>query len=193
MSGLQSITYQTIVDAVKTYIKTHCENITNFDNIPNIFKNGYTNTLTISGGNDTATCYCTVTLSGGEISQATATDVDNDMTAFLQSIIPTNVLQQSMTDSELIKFINDMTIFCCARMCYSTSIYDTSKKYLVYNKSQSASDFSWQYEDDSSVDRQVYNHLKSDIGYSETIYYKCTSKEEGDILYTTRTKLVYHH
>ena len=187
MSGLQSITYQTIVDAVKTYIKTNCANITNFAGIPNVFKNGYSNKITISGGNAAATCYCTVTLSANEISQATTTDVDNDMTAFLQSIIPVAVLSQPITDSELIKFINDMTIFCSARMTYSTSIYNTGTSYLVYNKAQTPSDFSWEYEDDSSTSRQVYNHLKEDIGYSETFYYKCTSKESGDIIYTTKT------
>ena len=188
-SGLQDITYQQLVDVVKNYIKTNCTNITNYAGIPAVFKAGYSNQYTIPGGNAAATCYCTTTITGGDIVQATASDVDTDMNNFIETIYSKQYLSQYIKDSELIKFVNDLVIFCSTRLLYSTSVLNSSK-YLIYSKSQSTSDFSWHYENDSLTSKYLYKHLKEDCEYYKEIYYKCTSKETGDIIYTTKTNFV---
>ena len=132
MSGLQSITYGTIVDAVKNYIKNNCTNIINFGGIPAEFKSGYSTTITISGGNGAATCYCTISITSGNVVQKTATDVDNDMTSYLQLIGASNMLNDNVKDSELLKFINDMVIFCTTKVAFSTSVHN-SNRYMIYS------------------------------------------------------------
>ena len=135
MSGIESITYATIINNIKTFIKTKCVNITDYGNIPGEFKSGYTNVITISGGNAMATCYCTITSAGNYVVQATTSDVDTDMTNFCNAIGLTPYLNQTVKDTEFIKFMNDIIAFCSAKLAFATSVYN-SNRYLIYNKNQ---------------------------------------------------------
>lgn len=155
MSGLKNITYQTIVDAVKTYIKNNSANIANFAGIPAAFKSGYSSIITISGGNAAATCYCTVSISGNAVTQATTTNVDNDMSSFLQTIGATSLLSQNIKSSELIKFVNDITIFCANRLYIASSIYNSGTNYLIYSPYQSGSYSDVETVSTGSVDKQI--------------------------------------
>ena len=137
MSGIQSITYGAIIDIIKNYMKTNCVNITNFNGIPSVFKSGYSNKITISGGNAAATCYCTVTSSGNYIPSATTNDVDSDMSLFCDTIGLTPYLNLNVQDTEFVKFMNDMLSFCTIKLAFSTSVYN-STRYLIYNKNNSS-------------------------------------------------------
>lgn len=134
MSGLANITYRTIVDWVKTYIKSNCVNITNYSGINNSFKKGYTKTYTLDGGNEDASCYYTYTLSSNGVVQATSTDVDNDMNNYLKSIGADILLDTRVNDSEFLDFINNMVIFVCTKMTFRVSQLAQSTIYLVYDK-----------------------------------------------------------
>ena len=137
MSGIQSITYETIVNQIKNYMKNNCINITNYAGINAAFKSGYSSKITISGGNSAATCYCTITSSGNLVQQATTSDVDTDMTNFCNTIGLTPYLTQSVKDTEFVKFMNDMLMFCTTKLAFSTSVYN-SNRYLIYNKGQTS-------------------------------------------------------
>lgn len=135
MSGIQSITYNTIINNIKTYIKNNCVNITNYAGLPSAFLSTYSNTVTISGGNAAATCYCTITASSNYIVQASTSDVDTDMTNFCNTIGLTSYLNDPVKDTEFVKFMNDIINFCGTKLAFSTSIYN-SNRYLIYNKNQ---------------------------------------------------------
>lgn len=163
MSGLQSITYQTIVDAVKNYIKSNCINITNFAGISNVFKSGYSVNVTVPGGNAAATAYCNIYINGNNIVQATTTNVDDDMNSFLTQIGATDILSQNITDSEFIKFMNDMVIFCTTKMAYSTSIYAVSTKHLIYVTSQTS------YENVEAISASGHSGKEIDLSDATSI------------------------
>ena len=137
MSGIQNTTYSRAVNNIKTYIKNNCYNIANWSNLPAAFKSGYSNTVTVSGGNATAKCYCTITSSGNYVVQAATGDVDTDMTNFCNAIGLTPYINQNIKDTEFIKFMNNMLAFCTAKLAYATSVYN-STRYLIYNKNQTS-------------------------------------------------------
>lgn len=138
MSGLQSITYQAIIDAIKTYIKSNCLNISNYSGINIAYKSGYSGTSTIPGGNAAATCYCTYTLSANPVVQVASSVVDADMTNFISQIQLTAKLNSNIASSEFLNFINDIVSFCSSRMAYATSQYATTKQILIYSTSNTS-------------------------------------------------------
>lgn len=153
MSGIESITYNTIITNIKNTIKSNCVNISNFAGIPAAFKSGYSNKITISGGNTAATCYCTVTSNGNYVTQATTSDVDTDMTNFCNTIGLTPYLSQNVKDTEFVKFMNDIIAFCAAKLAFATSVYNTNR-YLIYNKNQTTYGTTYTINE-GSADKQV--------------------------------------
>ena len=133
MSGIKSITYRTIVDLVKKFIKENCSNITNYSGINASFKNGYTKTYTLDGGNSAATSYYTDTLTANGVSEVSTSTVDTDMNNFLNTIGLTNLLDNNITDSEFLDFINNIIIFASTKMTFRVSQLAQSTIYLVYD------------------------------------------------------------
>ena len=124
-----SMTYQNIVDTVKTWIKSNCSNITKFSEIPNVFKSGYTTTVQYAGDATSPSKY-TTKISGNAVSQVATTTVDTDMTNFLTSIGVTNT-SKTIPASEFMDFVENMVSFCSTKLAYSISQYSTNK-YLIY-------------------------------------------------------------
>ena len=135
MTAIPQVTYKQIVDKIVADIKSSCINISNFASISSVFKSGYSQTITISGGNDAARCYCTVTISGNNIVEVSAGTVDANMNSFLSTIGINSYINDYIKPSEFIKFLNDMITFCSTKLAYSTSHYAQSTKYLIYNSS----------------------------------------------------------
>lgn len=138
MSGLQNKKYSDIVNAIKTYIKTNCVNISNYNGIETAYKSGFTGTSTIPGGNGAATCYCTYTIAANPVSQVASSVVDTDMTNFIAQIQLTSKLDTNIASSEFINFINDMVSFCSSKMVYATSQYAATKQILIYSTSNTS-------------------------------------------------------
>ena len=134
---IQNITYQTLVDLVKNYIKTNCVNISNFDSINSTMKSGYSTSANISsnGGGYTSKYTCTISKA---VSQVASSVVDTDMTNFLNTINVSNKLSSNIAEGEFINFINDLVSFCSTKMGFAVGQFTTAK-YLIYNTSTSYS------------------------------------------------------
>lgn len=130
---LQNITYQTLVDVVKNYIKTNCVNISNFASINSTMKAGYSTSATISSSGAGYTSNYTCTISKA-VSQVSSSTVDTDMTNFLTTIGVSNKLSSNIAEGEFIKFFNNMMSFCSTKLGFATGQFTTSK-YLIYNTS----------------------------------------------------------
>lgn len=128
---IANITYQELVDTFKNVIKTNCINITNFASIQACFKSGWTQTLQLNYQNPISYQY--IKLISNFIQQATAADVDNDMSSFLNSIGVTN-LTKNISEHDYLDFINNLVSFCCTKCNFSVSQYAQNTKYLIYNK-----------------------------------------------------------
>ncbi len=128
---IQNITYQTLVDLVKNYIKTNCKNISDFASISSVMKSGYSTSATISSAGDGYTSSYTCTISKA-VAQVDTSTVDTDMTNFLSTIGVSSKLSSNIPEGEFIKFFNDMVSFCSTKMAFATSQFTTTK-YLIYN------------------------------------------------------------
>ena len=132
---LAKITYQTIVNQVKNWIKANCKNINNYGSISAQFKpdwgktetvlsgSGYTGTSNISIINDTA------------INSVSASIVDTDMTNFLNTLGLKDKLNNTITEPDFYHFIQDMISFMCTKCAFATSQYAQSERHLIYKNS----------------------------------------------------------
>ena len=134
--SLENITYQSVVDTVKTWIKSNCSNIANYSGMSNAVKNGYSYTIGSSSSgeaySETASCSLTSSITGAVAESV----VDTDMTNFLTTIGVTSLLSQYINPTQFYKFINDMCCFCCTKLAFVTSqtgnANTSSVKYLIY-------------------------------------------------------------
>ncbi len=128
-----NITYNTIVNLVKNYAKTNCQNVDNkYNSLPAEFKSGYSNKVIISNNGKKAGVngYCTHTITKS-IAKVTGATIDTDMTNFLKTIKVDTKLNTNIPPREFINFINDMVSFCSTKFCFTVSQFNTNK-YLVY-------------------------------------------------------------
>ena len=135
--SLGSITYGTIVDAVKTWIKSNCSNIANYSGMSNAVKNGYSYTVGTSSAGAAYSESATCSLSSSITAAVGASTVDTDMNNFLSTIgVTSTMLSQNVNPTQYYKFINDMCCFCCTKLAFVTSqtgnASNTSVRYLIY-------------------------------------------------------------
>lgn len=126
-----NVTYETIRDTVKNWVKSNCSNITNYDGMSSAVKNGYSYTIG-SSGKTAYTESATATLSSS-LTSVTTSQVDTDMNTFWSLIgSPSGVIAPDM----FYKFINDMACFCATKLAFITSqsgnASSSSVKYLIY-------------------------------------------------------------
>lgn len=129
--SIGNITYGTVVNLVKNWIKTNCVNITNFAGIPSVFKSGYTSSTVFAGAGTAAVATYIYNLTGNAISSVGVSTVDNDMNNFITTIGINDKLNQPIPASEFINFINDMVSFCSTKVCFTTSQFH-NVGYTVY-------------------------------------------------------------
>lgn len=131
---IQNITYNTIINEVKNWIKTNCINISNYNSLPACFKPGYNTKTDIGGINSEypASLYCKILNS---VPQATTADVDTDFNNFISSIGLTNINTKCSANNYL-AFMNDIVIFLSDHLIFTTSQFSTNK-YLIYRKNSS--------------------------------------------------------
>ena len=127
--GLANITYNEIINAVKTYIKTYCFNIANYAGIDACFKAGYSVTSQIAG-NATAQTYYKSNITR-PVNAVNANVVDTDMNNFISSLNLTDKLNNNVSANNFFSFINNMLSFCSTKLAFATSQY-SSQKYLIY-------------------------------------------------------------
>lgn len=127
--GLANITYNEIIDKVKTYIKTYCSNIANYNGIDACFKAGYSVTSKIGGNSAAQTNYTSkITKS---VSSVSASVVDTDMNNFIASLNISDKLNSNVSANNFFNFINNMLSFCSTKLAFATSQY-SNNKYLIY-------------------------------------------------------------
>lgn len=133
---IANITYNTVVNQVKNWIKSNCTNISNFGGINGVFKSGWTSSgTTLTSPQYTGTY--TVTISRA-VTQATAANVDTDMTNFCNDKGITNKLSTNIPPAEFYHFIQDMISFMCTKCVYATSQYAQGTRYLIYYPSNTS-------------------------------------------------------
>ena len=140
---LQNITYSEIVDLVKNFIKTKCQNISGYGGMSGAVKNGYSFTVAsvlvatvdLVEKREQATATLTSPLS----SAVSPSVVDTDMTNYLTSVGINSYLSSNISSENFLKFMNDIMTFCTTKLGYissQTGIGSTSfVEYLVYNTS----------------------------------------------------------
>lgn len=134
---LPKITYQEIVNKVKTYAKTNCQNITNFSEIPAYYKSGFSYTVGSRSANYIG--------EGGKLTinnpvvSVNAGTVDTDMSTFLNNLgLSGALLEYPVDDLNFNNFLLDMIIFLATKTCFVMSRPNNSvsdEKILVYNPS----------------------------------------------------------
>ena len=144
-----SITYRKLVDVVYNYIMNKCLNIRGkdengndidrFSTLPSSLKAGYSFTKQIdhtwsqifSGPCrfvPTAICQIVPTTSVIGVSSYT---IKSQLDSFLNDIGVYSKLDTQIADGEFYKFVNDLILFCCSKVCFATSQF-TPNKYLIY-------------------------------------------------------------
>lgn len=126
--ALGTLTYNDIINGVKSYLKSNCKNISNFGGMDACFKNGFVTSGQIAG-NATATTNYRVNITRA-ISQVSSGTVDTDMTNFLSSIGVSNV-NATLTADVFFNFINDMISFISTKCAFTVSQY-SSNRFLIY-------------------------------------------------------------
>lgn len=132
---LEAITYNHIVTAVKTWIKSNCSNISNYTGMSGAVKNGYTYTIATINSTvftETATASLTSPITAAIASAVVDTDMNNYLTsAGINSFLNTNI-----SADNFFKFINDIMVFCTTKLGFVTSqsgnSSSSSVRYLVY-------------------------------------------------------------
>lgn len=131
------ITYQEIIDKVKTYAKTNCQNISNYNSIPAQYKAGFAFVVGSrvanyinEGGN--------LTINNPVVSVDIGT-VDTDMSTFLNNLgLSGALLEYPIDDLNFNNFLLDMLIFLATKTCFAMSRPNnsaSSEKIFVYNPS----------------------------------------------------------
>lgn len=124
--ALSAITYNTVVEHVKSWILANCMNFdTTIANLPACFKTGYSVVTTI-----TTNAKSTVTISKG-VSQVASTTVATDMTNFLTTIQVNDKLNTNIVANEFLNFVEDIISFCSTKIGIAASQYSTTN-YMVY-------------------------------------------------------------
>lgn len=131
------ITYQEIIDKVKTYAKTNCKNIANFNSIPAQYKAGFAFTVGTRSANFIG--------EGGKLTiknpvvSVNAGTVDTDMSTFLNNLgLSGAILEYPIDDLNFNNFLLDMLIFLSTKTCFAVSRPNnsaSSDRILVYNTS----------------------------------------------------------
>lgn len=133
---ISTVTYNTFVNRVKSYIQTRCDNFTNFGSIPSCFKSGYSVTYEADCADKSAcvtySAGATFTIANSSvITQVTTERLDSDMNSFLNTYCSAVNLDNPISQKNYLAFLQDMTCFCCAHCKYATSYFSTDT-YLVY-------------------------------------------------------------
>lgn len=129
---IANITYGTIVNQVKDWIKSNCTNITNYNGINSVFKSGWSKSdSTVNAPGYKGTCSIKITK---YIPQATATNVDNDMTSFCNTYKITSQLNNNIAEDEFYHFIQNMISFICTKCVMTCSQFAQGTTYLIYDK-----------------------------------------------------------
>lgn len=129
-----NITYTSIINIIKNYIKSNCLNVSNFAGIPNQYKTGYTRVIGSASANYIGEgARATI---ANPVTEVTASTVDSDMATFLTNIgISSSALSYPVDDSSFTPLFTNLAIFCTARVCYAmsnSSNSGTDAKILVY-------------------------------------------------------------
>lgn len=130
-----NVTYSTMIDQVKQWIKTNCINIANFGSLPACFKSGQTaasGSCTSTGHADYYNSTYTVKVSSNAVAQVAASTVDTQMTNFWTDYCGNININLNITPTNYLAFIEDMTSFCSARVYIACSEF-SQNRYLIYN------------------------------------------------------------
>lgn len=150
--AIENITYESIRDTVKNWIKSNCSNITNYAGMSSAVKNGYSYTIGSSGSN-AYTETAKATLSSSLSSATNASQVDTDMNTFWNLI---GSPSGNITPDNFYKFINDMACFCATKLAFITSqtgnANSSSVRYLIYWTSNN----NWNF--DIYIDKSTATH-----------------------------------
>ena len=134
---IANITYNTVVNHVKSWIKSNCTNISNYNGINEVFKTGWASSpdITLASPEYTGTCIAKITRA---VPQATTSNVDTDMTNFCDTYGITSRLNNNIPPSEFYHFIQDMISFICTKCVYATSQFEQGTRYLIYYPSNTS-------------------------------------------------------
>lgn len=124
------ITYQTIINAVKNYLKNNCMNIASYGSIPSTMKSGYSESSRI-GGNDAHYTTKTITCTSG-VTQVSSSTVDTDMNNLLNRTGMNMVLSQPIKNEEFFRLLNNIISFCASNCMFASGHFDQNSKYLIY-------------------------------------------------------------
>lgn len=129
---IQTISYLTIINTVKNWIKTNCQNVANYNGMHGCVKNNYVITIASKRtGSYTETAKAT-TYNGlsGAISAA---QVDSDMNSFINYL---GNPSGNVTADNFYSFINNMAAFCFTNVAYinapASIDFNNPVKYFVY-------------------------------------------------------------
>lgn len=130
---LSPITYNTIINQVKSWIKSNCKNITNYGNINSVFKPGWSKSETVLKGHG-YTGIVKITIASGAVEQAAASNVDNDMNAFISNVckLSSSDLNKNIPEKDFYHFIQNMISFISTKCVYATSQFSQNEKHLIY-------------------------------------------------------------
>lgn len=128
---IANITYGTIVNQVKNWIKSNCKNISNYGGINAVFKKGWSKSeSTINAPGYQGTCTIAIT---SYVPQASGTNVDNDMASFCNTYNISNKLNTYVSEDEFYHFIQNMISFLCTKCVLTCSQFAQGTSYLVYD------------------------------------------------------------
>lgn len=163
---IPKITYQEIIDKVKTYAKTNCKNIANFNSIPAQYKAGFAFTVGTRNANFIGEGgYLAI---NNPVVSVNASTVDTDMDTFLNNLgLSGALLEYPIDDLNFNNFLLDMLIFLSTRTCFAVSRPNngaSSDRILVYDTSN-AFDYSQTKPIKPSPEgsEQTYTYNSSDL------------------------------
>lgn len=129
---LPAITYQSLSDLVKNWMKTNCANIANYGGMHACVKDGFKFEAGSSGGSAYVEKVTGVISSPVKFAIPTS-KVDTDMTAFLQVIgSPSGII----TPEDFYPYLNNLACFAATKLAFVSSRYNKDAyslvKYLIY-------------------------------------------------------------
>lgn len=117
-------TYQTLYNQALTSIKSVCLNVSNFASLPAQYKSGYSYVQTNARSNLKWTIK-------NPISQVSASTVEADFRALMETYGITNILGNTVNPRGLFNFYSALANFCSSRICVCSSQLATGR-YIVY-------------------------------------------------------------
>ena len=123
---MQYITYQSLIDEVKTFFKTNCVNISNYNSIPDCYKEGFSKLLWnysfVGSGNRPGTKRCTATLTiNNPVPRVNTETVDTNLQQFLTSIGLSDT--STMIDStNLLNFLQNLVVFFTSKTGFAMGL-----------------------------------------------------------------------